>query len=235
MQTVSKAMLAIAAASALTLAAPAQAAAIVGGSALLTSAYADQLQTWLGEGAITLTNLYTKQANDTSATFHAAVDGQGRTFVVMSASVQGGTAPAEIIGGYDPLPWGSSSYYHVPAVRDAFLFNLTDTLQQLQNGLAPTFQTYNNNSYGPTFGGGHDLYVANTLKFGYVSPYSYSSSMTNILGNSGFQYINVAGLEVFTISAGEPPNPAPEPGALALVAVALAGLGWIRRGAASRN
>lgn len=36
----------------------ASAATILGGSALLTTSYANQLESWLGEGNITITNIY---------------------------------------------------------------------------------------------------------------------------------------------------------------------------------
>ena len=45
---------------------------------LITAADQSQLESWLGEGPLTLTNIYTKKAGDTAANFHAAVDGQGR-------------------------------------------------------------------------------------------------------------------------------------------------------------
>jgi hypothetical protein len=51
-------------------------------ASLLTPAYQSQLESWLGEGPLILTNIYTKQAGDTSFDFHSAVDGQGRTFTL---------------------------------------------------------------------------------------------------------------------------------------------------------
>jgi hypothetical protein len=96
----------------LLLAAPAQAAVMVGGSALLASGDADQLESWLGEGAITLTNTFTKQAGDDAVYFHAAADGKGLTFVVMYGT-ENSTGKSAVYGGYDPQSWRSSSGWNV--------------------------------------------------------------------------------------------------------------------------
>jgi len=61
----------------LLIAAPATAVTIKGGSNLLDSASADKLEAWLGEGPISLWNIYTKQAGDTANDFHNAADGRG--------------------------------------------------------------------------------------------------------------------------------------------------------------
>ena len=66
---------------------------IVGGSTLLTPTYVSELETWLGEGPLELTNVYTKAPGNTSLDFHAAVDGLGPTFVVMQATEDSGTDP----------------------------------------------------------------------------------------------------------------------------------------------
>jgi hypothetical protein len=67
----------------------------VGGS-LLDQSGANQLASWLGEGDLTITNIFSHTNGDgkTAADFHAAADNQGRTFSLYS--VRAGT-----YNGYD--------------------------------------------------------------------------------------------------------------------------------------
>ena len=124
----------------LTFASTVQATTIIGGSALLTPASASQLETWLGEGPLTLTNIFTKTAGSTTADFHVAADGQGRTFSIMEVSglvdIPSGlpVAGTYVIGGYNPESWSSADQWHFspPYGFDAFIFNLTDLRLQRQ-------------------------------------------------------------------------------------------------------
>jgi uncharacterized protein YgfB (UPF0149 family) len=193
---------------------------ISGGSTLLSGDDLLQLEAWLGEGHLILTNIFTKTSGDGkgSSNFHAAVDGQGRTFSVIEVLPTQGNAP-QVIGGYNPQSWNASySGYHITendADRTAFIFNL-DTLdlqhQKIRglDGNIGRYQTYNNNYYGPTFGGGHDLYIDSNLNSGYARHYSYgaqgdSPSDPNIIGRpyGGGSSIDYGTIEVFTISAVE--------------------------------
>lgn len=211
----------------------AQAAAVVGGSSLLTQGYANQLESWLGEGSITLTKLWAKTSGSTAADFHSAVDGKGRTIVVMEAAENYGSGGSyDLIGGYNPVSWNSSwNYtmdYNLADAGTAFLFNLTDGARFSE--LQP-YATYNGTSYGPTFGGGHDIYVANDLSSGYSYSWSFGTSALgygrSLIDGSGYNGgdVRYRGIEVYTISAGSP-SAVPEPATLALVAPALLAAGW---------
>lgn len=238
----SLALLAAAELAVLLSAAPARAAAVVGGSSLLDAAGANQLESWLGQGPITLTNIFTKTPGATAADFHAAADGRGATFAVMRAT-QG--AVTGIIGGYNPLSWSQSAGYQLSfnaSDRTAFIFNLsTGDLRTQAAGGNGSYQTFNYHAYGPTFGGGHDIQVNSSLSAGYSYGWSYGTQnqiSTSILTNQyycnfGCQYA-VGELEVFTISAGSaapaaPAAPVPEPLALSLFVIGLAGLGVAHR------
>jgi hypothetical protein len=183
------------------LAAPAAHASVqvVGGSDLLNPAYEAQLEGWLGQGSITLTNVFDHAPGDgkTSYDFHAAADGQGPTITLIRVLSGWGyhydsstytenysaySIGPQIIGGYNPQSWSSSADYHytlTDADRTAFLFNLTGTVKQgqkLSSGLAD-YQTYNHSAYGPTFGGGHDLHVDYSLSSGYALSFSYGNGL----------------------------------------------------------
>ena len=209
---------------------------IVGGSSLLTQADANQLAAWLGEGDLTLTNIFTKTAaNDTPEAFSAAVDGQGRTFVVLEATPESTTSPyppwtsigsSMLLGGYDPLSWDSTNGYNITTDRSGFIFNLTTSTMQDQNSdISGQTQTYNSSIYGPAFGDGFDLGVGvdlgtDTLPDNLDHGYAYNSSYggttggINITGGGApnqyeASYFDVTGLEVFTITDGVPSVPEP--------------------------
>jgi hypothetical protein len=90
----------------------AEATPVIGGSGFLTDAYASQLEGWLGEGPIQLTNIFTKKAGDRAQAFHAAADGQGRTFTVIEVFYGAGNSQHSVIGGYNPQSWSSSDQWH---------------------------------------------------------------------------------------------------------------------------
>lgn len=208
----------------------ASAATIVGGSDLLSAADATQLESWLGEGPLTLTNIFDKATGDDSYTFHAAADGMGRTFSVMEVVVDDYDHPV-LIGGYNPQSWSSINDYNLTPLdvdRTAFVFNLTQGVKFDQRKDADStnyglYQTVNHEGSGPTFGGGFDLYVGPSLSLGSSLLYSYGrdNDLTRDLAgwpNGGGHPWNVMQIEVFTISA------VPEPETWALM---LGGLGML--------
>ncbi|MET3132140.1 hypothetical protein AAKU55_002410 [Oxalobacteraceae bacterium GrIS 1.11] len=220
----------------------AQALPTVAGSALLTASNESQLASWLGEGNVKLTNIYTKAAGDTSLNFHHAADGKGRTFSVMQASNELGQT--WLVGGYNPQSWSSDQGYNrTPenAQRTAFIFNLTSDVVHRQTPKTQvldevgSYQTYNGAKFGPTFGIGNDLAVPEDLSTGGVSyMYSYVDPVaghfgTSLLDGSAFHGPNIhfGAIEVFSISA------VPEPETYAMMLAGLALLGWRRKAKAS--
>jgi hypothetical protein len=149
----------------------------------------------------------------------------------------------QIIGGYNPQSWDSLNDYHVTPLdsqRTAFLFNLTTTaiqrqkLSTLDNPFPGQYQTYNTADYGPTFGGGHDLYVDYSLTNGYGYQYSYGPDGQDGLNIAGRTYSGVdivyGAIEVYTIRDGVAASP--EPASLTLFAflgVPLLGYAGLRR------
>lgn len=206
---------------------PVNAGSIVGGSSMLTAGHVTQLESWLGEGPLTLTNIFTKGVTGTnSADWHSNVDGQGRTFSIleMVASNAQGQTVTQIVGGYNPQSWRSTgpvwSYTNDDVDRTAFIFNLTNSILYRQclttdgancgtdgadNGHR---QTRNELFRGPSFGGGFDLYVNGTLDGGYSWNFSYDiagglpgDGNQNALdpNPSAWQWQSVGALETFTI------------------------------------
>lgn len=215
-------------------------AVVIGGS-LLTPGDANQIETWLGEGPITLTNIYTKVTGQTAFDFHTAADGQGRTVSVMK--VFDGVS-TQLIGGYNPQSWAPLDAYHITpldAQRTAFLFNLTGTIIQRQNliseGAAGSgqYQTYNFVFQGPTFGTGYDLFVDFSLNSGDANNFSYggTSGTDNILnGVASYTPFEVGALDVFSVA-----SVVPEPASLMVWGLmGLVGIGaiWQKRRTSGR-
>lgn len=214
----------------------AHASVIVGGSTLLNQSYLDTLETWLGQGDFKLTNIYTKAPGDLGVDFHAAADGKGPTFAVMSALASDGSG-WKTVGGYNPLSWDSSGQPHFtpdPADWNAFIFNLSDSVLRRQSTVG---QTTNRAFDGPFFGTiplGPDLGVGADLSSAYSWGWSYGDAFNAATGTVGSDYqrsiidgtinpgaigVPLAMLEVFSVSQ---IAAIPEPETITLM---LAGLG----------
>ena len=215
---------------------PLPAASIVNGGQLLTQANANQLAAWLGQGDLTLTDVYSGTPGAGNSTgFHTAVDGLGPTFSIIQTNLG-------LVGGFDPIAWSSSGNYNVDpddSGRTAFLFNLSTGLKFLQRSVSQGsiggdtgyYQTYNNSSYGPTFGGGHDLGIPSAnLSNGYAYSYSYGNGTNgaNLFGATGqLTSFNIVRVEAYTFSPQA--TATPEPAMFLLCGGALVLLRWLHR------
>ncbi len=91
-----------------------------------------------------------------SAKFHQLCDNKGATISVARIKDS-----KQIVGGYNPLNWNSQGGQYLNT-NDSFLFNITDRNNLNSAKIGRVFRNqqnaiYNHSSYGPTFGGGHDL------------------------------------------------------------------------------
>lgn len=234
----------------------AQAAFVVGGGGLMTQAYADSLQNWLGTNEIQLTNIYTKQQNDKASHFHSSVDGKGRTITLIElldarpATAFSPNSPSgkiislsrQVVGGYNPNSWLSNGMYQEatdPSDR-AFLFNLTSNEQFVLRTNAPgNIQTFNFPNSGPTFGLGYDLNIDFDLEIGSFKGGSYGLDPSADSGQlivktnepdhaSIYQVSGVAigSIEVYSISS---IAAVPEPATMVLWGLGAIGLGAVQK------
>jgi len=93
-----------------------------------------------------------------AATFHSLCDNKGPTVTIVKDTNN------NIFGGYTNIPWRSENRYKNDP--KAFLFSLKNPtnnprkLPQLDS--SSSHSVYNGANYGPTFGSGHDLYIADS-------------------------------------------------------------------------
>jgi len=104
----------------------------------------------------------------TASTFHQLCDNQGPTVTLVRRSDNGTT----IFGGYTSVSWDSSNRYKHD--HHAFLFSLMNTaaLGPVKLDVVDTANSiYCHMTYGPSFGGGHDLHIHDNGIFN-ISSYS---------------------------------------------------------------
>ena len=110
--------------------------------------------------------------SDQSSVFHKLCDNKGPTLTIVK------TTKGYRGGGFTSISWDSSGAYKNDT--KAFVFSL-DRKKMYKAPSNGSNAIYCNNSYGPTFGAGHDLYVANGCNSNTNSycnfPYSYTGGL----------------------------------------------------------
>ncbi|XP_053391215.1 interferon-induced protein 44-like [Mercenaria mercenaria] len=158
----------------------------------------DQLERWIGTGPKIFTLLYTITRDGcNSTTFHQKCDNQGPTVTVLY-NQQG-----SVYGGYAPVNWTSSGGWINNTTAFLYQLRLNGNDKTTKFTLKPAgylHALYHCQSYGPTFGSGHDLPTfRNTVN---SSGHSYDcqgiSADQIINGNS-----NVTELEVYKVADGK--------------------------------
>ncbi|XP_078350446.1 uncharacterized protein LOC144635232 [Oculina patagonica] len=135
-----------------------------------------------------------------AATFHSKCDNKGATVTIVKSG-------NNIFGGFTEVPWASQGKW--TTCRDAFLFSMVNP-----RGLGPTkmplksqqqqYGIYCDCSCGPTFGGGHDLYIsdnANTNTSSYSTlgnTYECPPGQQDTFFTDG-RYFTVTNYEVFAL------------------------------------
>jgi len=113
-----------------------------------------------------------------------------------------------IAGGYASVSWTSIGYY--VSDSSAFLFTLTNPSNMpLKLSISSSVSAlYDSPSYGPTFGGGHDMHISgssnlNTMSYSNIHSYSSPNGYSGYAGGSfmlGASTFQVAEIEVFVVS-----------------------------------
>lgn len=105
----------------------------------------------------------------TADIFHTKCDGQPRTLTVVKAKNSD-----NIFGGYFEGEWARSGSY---VSAKSWLFSLVNRHKKPVKLLpsSSSSNVYQNSSYGPTWGGGHDLHINNNMQANsnYSSPSTY--------------------------------------------------------------
>jgi len=118
------------------------------------------------------------------STFHSRCDGKGPTVVIVE------TKSGNVFGGYTYTSWASSGGY--TGSSKAFLFQLRPSMKRFDLRSATASNAiYRHSNYGPTFGGGHDLYLLNCLYVAtcYVNFSTYKGSGHGL--NDGEMYFRI--------------------------------------------
>ena len=137
---------------------------------------------------------------DSSSTFHSKCDEKGATVTFVK------TTAGKRIGGFSSIPWTSSGGYKADPLSFIFSLDASQKFVQIKNF---DNSVYHHSSYGPTFGSGHDLYIANGCKSN-TSSYCNSNHTYNFynsynLINPGTQQttFQVTDYEVYLIKFSE--------------------------------
>ncbi|KAL9951609.1 hypothetical protein ACROYT_G044304 [Oculina patagonica] len=178
-------------------------------SLILSSDQCQTLMGWLNNTlALTSRNLMfpyliyrTSRHGSNASNFHFYCDNKGPTVTVVKSGNY-------ILGGYTDQPWdGSGEYRKAP---DSFLFSLVNT-----SGLPPTkmpliagqeeYAIYCDSSYGPIFGSGNDLCIAdrpnsNSCSVKLNNSYQCPAGQNATTFFTGNKYFTVSEMEVFAFS-----------------------------------
>jgi hypothetical protein len=138
-----------------------------------------------------------------SADFHGKCDGIANTVTVILSTT------GCVFGGFTPIAWASNGGHRHDSTKQSFLFQIKDSRNSSPRKFpisSTGYSIYCHSSYGPTFGNGFDIYVAdccnqNTkshtrLGHGYVN----DTGINEYQVFSGEQHFMVKEIEVFSIT-----------------------------------
>jgi len=146
-------------------------------SNLIDSEMEDYLLLWLDHRELEL--LY--RASDdgfVASSFHSKCNGKGACLVIVKST------DGNIFGGYTSVGWKGGIMNYVPDSQ-SWIFTLVN-----KNNILPTkynvsmqeYGIYDRDDYGPTFGGGHDLNIANNSNVNTTSYTNFPHSYTDTTG-----------------------------------------------------
>jgi hypothetical protein len=133
--------------------------------------------------------------------FHTRCNNKGPTMTIIQSNNN------YLFGGYTSIPWTSDGSYKNDTT--AFLFTLTnpDNIPPTKYLINPNTgnAAYHNSSYGPTFGSGHDLHLANASNSHNASYTNFPSAYLDTTGKgnntfTGARNFTVSDIEVFKLA-----------------------------------
>ncbi|EFC35567.1 predicted protein [Naegleria gruberi] len=140
-----------------------------------------------------------------SKQFHTKCDNQGATVTIIKADT------GAIFGGYTSAAWNTTVMSQFAYSERAFLFSLVSNSGEERfkklNQLAPPNSPsqgrsiYSHSRFGPTFGGGHDLYIcsnAHENTGSYCHPNTYADFGKEYLAGSYKEWL-VKDIEVYSL------------------------------------
>lgn len=154
---------------------------------------------WINPNKIIKFNMLFNTANDgaSSSTFHYYCDGIFPTVTVVLDTA------GRRFGGYSTHSWGQSPIgANTSRAPGSFIFSLSNKQKYDLNEQAYTGAIYRHNSYGPCFGGGYDLYLANSATSNtssYCNKSNYNTGNNNLLGETGSTSFQVSYYEVYQV------------------------------------
>ncbi|EOD05091.1 hypothetical protein EMIHUDRAFT_220165 [Emiliania huxleyi CCMP1516] len=136
------------------------------------------------------TNLcYSKSLHGASSyTFHSRCDNKGATLTLIQLS------NGYKLAAYTSIPWTSRSGY---GTGTSYIASITRN--SCHQNRYSQYQIYDHNMYGPTFGGGHDIYINSNMNGGYCNYHSYYGAGSIICGS--YSSWSITALEVYSTEA----------------------------------
>ncbi|KAF9934648.1 hypothetical protein FBU30_000972 [Linnemannia zychae] len=168
------------------------------------SSSSTNLQYQLSQPKLTLQYRASRDGFD-ACNFHMACDQRGPTLTVVRAD------NGLIFGGYNSSSWSSHPSGVYSTSRVNFLFTLKGPGQMLRENMVFGIKgdgnaaAYNKADCGPTFGVGHDLYLASncdiTCQSSSTMPSSYNGPGASTAALAGSLYFRVQEYEVFLVQS----------------------------------
>lgn len=156
------------------------------------------LQTYLGNQLIKENLWRGTRDGFTARNFHSKCDDKGKTLTVIK------TERGSVFGGYTDISWKSSGGW-ASGTKNSFIFLIQqDETAAVGKCSDASEEVHHESNYGPTFGGGHELYTSNNCNT-YSSSYTYCSGTyyEKINGlqhlDQGNQRFQVQEIEVFLV------------------------------------
>jgi len=171
-------------------------------SVLLTKADKKPMLRLFGQGGVKMTLLFRASKDGmTAQAFHTNCDNKGPTLILIKPANE-----THIFGGFYTGNWQGAGRY---TTDESWIFSLRNPTGQplkllpIQN----TTWVYVHNTYGPTFGGGHDIYVNSNFNSGsnYCNPHTYKTVAEGFEGAyttntlAGSYNFTITELEVFEV------------------------------------